>query len=95
MFIKKILLTLHQIYSGTFKKNDTTVVFNLTELFCDYCGVMIKPGPDGKNEVVKRTKKWKATFTGNGFIIDGYLYKKATSKQELISEHPAPYMKTQ
>jgi hypothetical protein len=25
-------------YSGLFKTKDTTIIFNLTELFCDYCG---------------------------------------------------------
>lgn len=82
-------------YSGTIQKSDTTILFNLKELFCDYCGVPVKTKPDGTQEVIKRTKQLKGRLTGKGIIIDGYLYGRTTEKEGLISEHPEPFLKSQ
>lgn len=81
-------------YSGTFQKSDTTVLFNLKELFCDYCGVPVKTNTDGTQEVIKRTKQLKGRSTDKGFIIDGFLYARTTIEESLISEHPEPYLKS-
>jgi hypothetical protein len=82
-------------YSGTIQKNDTTVLFNLKELFCDYCGIPVKIKPDGTQEVSKRTKQLKGRLTDKGIVIDGYLYVRTTEKESLTSEHPEPYLKSQ
>jgi hypothetical protein len=82
-------------YSGTVQKSDTTVLFDLKELFCDYCAVPVKTKPDGTQEVVKRTKQLKGRLTDKGFIINDYLYARTTKKKDLISEHPEPYLKSQ
>jgi hypothetical protein len=82
-------------YSGTLTKTDTTVLLNLKELFCDYCGVSVEMKPDGTQQAVKRTKQLKGRLTDKGFLIDGYLYARTTKKEELMSEHPEPYLKLQ
>ena len=82
-------------YSGTLQKNDTTVLFNLNELFCDYCGVPVKTKADGTKEIIKRTKTIKARLIDKGFVIDGYLYVKTAQKADLLSEHPEPYLRSQ
>jgi hypothetical protein len=81
-------------YSGTLQKNDTTVLFNLNELFCDYCGTLVKTNPNGTHEVIKRKKQLKGRLTDKGFIIDGYLYARTTKKEDLLSEHPETYLKS-
>jgi hypothetical protein len=80
-------------YSGTFQKSDTTISFYLKELFCDYCPIRIVT--DTTQEVIKRTKQFKGRLTSKGFIINGYLYAKTAKKEDLISEHPEPYLKSQ
>jgi hypothetical protein len=80
-------------YSGTLTKTHTTVLFNLKELFCDYCGVPVETKPDGTQQPIKRKKQLKGRITDKGFIIDGYLYSRTTKKEDLISEHPEPYLK--
>ena len=82
-------------YSGTFQKSDTTILLDLKELFCDYCGIPVKINSDGTQEVIKRTKQLKGLLTNKGFIIAGYLYERTTKKEDLISEHPEPYLKSQ
>jgi hypothetical protein len=82
-------------YSGTLQKNDTTVVFNLNELFCDYCGVPVRVKPDGTQEVIKRTKQLRGRMNDKGIFIDGYLYARTFKRESLISEHPEPFMKSQ
>lgn len=81
-------------YSGTLTKTDTTILFNLKELFCDYCGELIETKPDGTQQRIKRTKQLKGRLTNKGFLIDGYLYKRTVEKEGLISEHPGPYLKS-
>ena len=75
-------------YSGTLQNNDTTIIFNLKELFCDYCSVPIKTNAPGTKEVVKRIKKITAHLTDKGLIIAGYLYAKTVEKWPLRSEYP-------
>ena len=82
-------------YSGTLTKTDTIALFELKELFCDYCGVFVETQADGMQQVIKRNKQLKGRLTDDGFIIDGYLYTRTTKRQELISEHPEPYFKSQ
>ncbi|MFT3679055.1 MAG: hypothetical protein QM791_02210 [Ferruginibacter sp.] len=79
-------------YSGMLTKTDTTVLFNLKELFCDYCGELFETKPDGTKQAVKRIKQLKGRITHDGFLIDGYLYKRTGRNEELISEHPALYL---
>lgn len=78
-------------YSGTFQKTDTIILFNLKELFCDYCGVAVRTKPYGTQEVIKRTKQLKGRFTDKGFIVNGYLYARTTKEESLLSGHPALY----
>lgn len=82
-------------YSGKMKKTDTTVLFDLKELFCDYCAVPVQTKPDGAQQPIKKTKQLNGRLTDKGFIINGYLYARTTKKEELISEHPEPYLKLQ
>ena len=82
-------------YKGTLEKSDTTILINLKELFCDYCGIPVKVKPDGTQEVIKRTKQFKGRLIDKGIIIDGYLYARTAEKESLISEHPEPYLKSQ
>ena len=82
-------------YSGTVQRRDTSILINLKELFCDYCGVPVEIKPDGSKEVIKRTKQLKGRSTDKGILIDGYLYARTTEKERLISEHPEPYLKSQ
>ena len=82
-------------YSGIIQMSDTTISFNLKELFCDYCGVPVKIKPDGSKEVIKRTKQLKGRLTDKGIVIDGYLYARTTEKESLTSEYPEPYLNSQ
>lgn len=82
-------------YSGTLQKDDTTVLFNFDELFCDYCGVPTRVKSDGTTEVIKRTKQWKGSLTDKGIIINGYLYARTTKKEIMISEHPKAFLQSQ
>jgi len=82
-------------YSGILQKIDTTILLNLKELFCDYCGAPVRKKPDGTHEIIKREKHLKGHLTAAGFIIDGYLYSKTQKKESLVSEHPEPFLEGQ
>jgi hypothetical protein len=73
-------------YSGTFTRIDTVLNIQLTELYCDYCGVPVKHMPDGTTVVVKRTKNLAGKITGAGFMINGKLFRKTNGNGFLISE---------
>ena len=75
-------------YSGTLQNNDTTIIFNLKELFCDYCSVLIKTKAAGTKKIVKKTKRIKAHLTEKGLIIEGHLYAKRAENIPLRSEYP-------
>ena len=75
-------------YSGKLRKVDTVVNIQLTELYCDYCGVQMKKLPDGTTQLVRRTKEWTAKVTGKGIVINGYLFRRAIMNEDLMSEHP-------
>lgn len=79
-------------YSGLLKRNNDTVTLSLKELFCDYCGVFTETKPDGTKEVVKRTRIIKGLLTEKGIVIDSSVYKKAEKMEDLVSEHPEPYL---
>ncbi|SHM73154.1 hypothetical protein [Chitinophaga sp. CF418] len=74
-------------YSGILVRNDTGVVFNLKELFCDYCGTDVKIGPDGTTEPIQRTKQLVGRITDKGLVIDGYLYARTTMDESLNNEY--------
>jgi hypothetical protein len=80
-------------YSGTVTRTDTTVIFNLTELFCDYCGELVQKQPDGSYKRVKRIKQYTGRLSGGGFIINDFFYQKIANRLDMISEHPEPYMR--
>ena len=75
-------------YSGKLTKVDTVVNIQLTELYCDYCGVQVKQMPDGTTQVVKRTKKWIAKIADKGIVINGYLFRRVSTEENLMSERP-------
>jgi hypothetical protein len=75
-------------YGGKLAKVDTVLNIQLTELYCDYCGVQVKRLPDGTTQVVKRTKKWTAKITDKGIVINGCLFRRISMEEDLVSEHP-------
>ena len=75
-------------YSGRLTKVDTVVNIQLTELYCDYCGVQVEQLPDGTTKIAKRTKQWTAKITSRGILINGYLFRKTITQEDLMSEHP-------
>ena len=80
-------------YRGTFTITDTTISVNLEEIFCDYCGILMKKDSSGKEMRVKRTKKLFGKLTKEGIIINGFLFKPLIQSEKLISEDPSPYLK--
>jgi len=80
-------------YNGTMINTDKTILFNLKELFCDYCARPIEIEPDGSKQPIQRYKQLKGLKTKDGFLINGYLFKKVVINEELISEFPEHFMK--
>jgi len=66
-------------YIGTVvKNNENVVIINLTETYCDYCGILMKKQEDGTYKVsdVKRTKTFVATITAVGLTINNQKFRK-------------------
>ena len=80
-------------YSGTLTKTDSSISLDLKEIFCDYCGELMKKNKDGKLVRDYRTKHYTCKLIDKGLIVDGYLYIKTNKKEDLISEHPDPFLK--
>lgn len=78
-------------YNGTVMKTDSTVVVNLTLLFCDYCGEIIEIQSDGTYKKVVQTKTLIGKITEKGIVFGNSLYKKMTNEYKLISENPSYY----
>ena len=80
-------------YQGTLKKlTDSTFSINLTEIFCDYCGELKQKQKDGTYKRVFRTKTYLCKLTKDGFWANNIFYKLKKSKDNLISEHPQPFL---
>ena len=77
-------------WRGTKNKNDTAVLINLTEYYCDYCGILVRTNAEGKEEFYPRTKQLIARLTSEGLLIKGYIYRKMLNTDTLISERPKP-----
>lgn len=81
-------------YHGTLTKiTDSTFSINLTEIFCDYCGELVEKQKDGTMKRVYRTKNYLCKLTKNGFWANDILYKQTNNKDNLISEHPQPFLR--
>ena len=78
-------------YKGTVTKTDTTIVVNLTLLFCDYCGEIIEMQSDGTYKKVIQTKTLIGKITEKGIVFGNSLYKKATNEYKFVSENPNYY----
>jgi hypothetical protein len=81
-------------YHGTLTKlTDTTFSINLTEIFCDYCGELVKKQADGTMKRVYRTKTYLCKITKEGFQANNILYKRTVLKDDLISENSQPFLR--
>ncbi len=74
-------------WKGIITKSDTVIKIDLTEISCDYCGVLSEEQPDGSFKSVKRVKHFLGKLTKKGIVINGSLYKRTDKKQSLRSEH--------
>jgi hypothetical protein len=80
-------------YHGKLTKlTDTTFSINLTEIFCDYCGTPVKKQADGSLKRIYRTKDYLCRLTKDGFWANEIFYKRTMTKDNLISEHPEPFL---
>jgi hypothetical protein len=74
-------------YKGIVTKTDTTIVVNLSLLFCDYCSEMIEIQSDGSSKKVMQTKTLFGNITEKGIVFGNFLYKKTTSEYKFVSEN--------
>jgi len=75
-------------YKGTWKKlSETHFVITLREVFCDYCGEIVRKNEDGIAERVFRTKNYMCTWSKDGFLANGLVYKNSTNEKNMLSEH--------
>lgn len=71
-------------YRGKMKDS----LINLELSYCDYCAI---PAEDSPNAYLfPNTKRYPFTSTTGGLLINGYLFKRTNSKEQLMSERPAP-----
>lgn len=77
-------------WRGTKEVHDTSITFNLTEYYCDYCGVFIRTNQDGTEEYCPRQIRLNGKIDSKGFFINGYLYQKIIYTDTLASERPKP-----
>ncbi len=75
-------------YTGKVIRTDSTITFNLTELFCHYCGELRQKQADGTYKRIKRTKSYTGKLTDSGIVINNSLYTKADYNEYLVSERP-------
>ena len=78
-------------YKGTVTKTGTTIVVNLTLLFCDYCAEIEEPQVDGTYKKVIRTKTLNGRITDKGIVFGNSLYKKTTKTYLFVSENSEYY----
>jgi hypothetical protein len=70
-------------YRGKMKDS----VINVELSYCDYCGIPAENSPNAY--LFPNTKRYPFTSTTGGLLINGYLFKRTDSKEQLMSERPA------
>lgn len=76
-------------YRGSEVINNDSIVLNLIQLSCDYCGQPIKTNPDGSITKVIETKRLSGHITNDDLLLNGILFKKIKNGKGLLSEHRA------
>lgn len=65
-------------YWGTVTKKGDSIIINLEQKFCDYCGI--------KQNGIVPVKKLIVTKVGKNIIANGILYRRIKTNSRLISE---------
>jgi hypothetical protein len=77
-------------YHGHVNQKDTSITIILNYIFCDYCPM---PEPTNPNAYLfPWIKNYHCKLIADGLLINNYLFKKTDKKDDLISEHPEPYL---
>jgi hypothetical protein len=69
-------------WTGTWQQDGSSILLDLTELYCDYC-----PRRVGAQ---KRTKLWYGRITDQGILINGQLFRASILNEPLDSELGRP-----
>jgi len=74
-------------YRGSTITRNDSIILNLIELSCDYCGRRIKTNPNGSITKVIETKLLSGHSLNGDLVLNGILFKKMKTDTSLESEH--------